>query len=206
MKIRKFRTGVINTNTYVAYEGLDGVIIDPAYDVAAAESIKGFAKAEGIVLRAILLTHGHFDHCGGCGLFENLPAFISEADAERAKRAEFYGKAFGNFTALNALTCKPFGTNAEFVDAGGFRFKVIHTPGHSSGSVCYLHKNIIFCGDTLFKYCIGRTDFPEGSDEDMTSSLIKLIALEGDFKLFPGHGESTTLDFEKKHNGYLLKL
>ena len=95
-------------------------------------------------------------------------------------------------------------SGGETLDVAGIAVKVMHTPGHTAGGVCYIAEDCIFSGDTLFELSYGRTDFPTGSFKELKNSIVnKLFALKGDYKVFPGHGAPTTLQFEREHNPVL---
>ena len=94
-------------------------------------------------------------------------------------------------------------TEGDFFTLGGMSFRVFHTPGHTPGSVCLLFENALFCGDTLFAGSCGRTDLPGGNPAALRASLQRLAALKGDYMIYPGHGDTSTLDYERKTNPYL---
>ena len=142
-----------------------------------------------------MLTHGHFDHVGAVReLFSetDCDVYISEADLSLPPMIT-NGRLFYTHTypASGALTL------------AGLTFRVLPTPGHTPGSVCLLAGDTMFSGDTLFRGSCGRTDFPGGSWEQISASLKTLAALPGDYRVLPGHGEETSLEWERKHNPYL---
>ena len=194
LKIRTLPLGAYQTNTYLVWEENSSVcvVIDPGYQ---ANTILREAKALGKKISAIFLTHGHFDHVG----------------AVRDLVAEVGGPVYPNEADLAMpaqLTAGPlYYTNTynegDFVDAAGLSFKVLHTPGHTPGSVCLMCENVIFSGDTLFWGSCGRTDLPGGSWNTIRVSLRRLADLKGDYRVYPGHGDETTLDFERKMNPYM---
>ena len=186
--------GAYQTNTYLVWdENSTGcVVIDPGYQ---ADTILREAKVLGKEISAIFLTHGHFDHVGavrdlvaevGC------PVYLNDADlampAQLTAGPLYYTNIYGE---------------GDFVDAAGLSFKVLHTPGHTPGSVCLMCENVIFSGDTLFWGSCGRTDLPGGSWNTIRISLRRLADLKGDYRVYPGHGDETTLDFERKMNPYM---
>ena len=194
LNIHTLTLGLYQTNCYIVHaEGSKQcVVIDPGYE---ANTILNRTTLLGLEIQAILLTHGHFDHVGAvrqiaadtdCQVFlhENelsLPAAMTDGPL-------FYTDLYG----------------AEgIVTVAGLQVKVLHTPGHTPGSVCLMIGDVIFSGDTLFAGSMGRCDFPGSNIFDMRKSLRKLRDLPGDYQVFPGHAESTTLEFERNTNPYL---
>lgn len=155
-------------------------------------------------LKYILLTHGHFDHIIGVkGIKEKYGAkvVISKEDEPMLNSAKLSLAAFCG-AVQNNVDADIIVSDGDVLTLGETKIKVIATPGHTSGSVCYVAEDCIFSGDTLFYCSCGRTDFPSGSSEQMMSSLQKLKALDGDYKVYTGHNNLTTLDFERKNNPY----
>lgn len=156
-------------------------------------------------LKYILLTHGHFDHIIGVkGVKEKYGAqvVISKEDEPMLNSAKLSLAVFCN-APQNNVDADIIVKDGDEITLGETKIKVMATPGHTSGSVCYIAENCIFSGDTLFYCSCGRTDFPSGSPEQMMSSLQKLKALDGDYKVYTGHNNLTTLDFERKNNPYM---
>lgn len=156
-------------------------------------------------LKYILLTHGHFDHIiGAKGVKENYGAkvVISKEDEPMLNSAKLSLAAFCD-APQNNVDADVIVKDGDEITLGNTKIKVMATPGHTSGSVCYIAENCIFSGDTLFYCSCGRTDFPSGSPEQMMSSLQKLKSLDGDYKVYTGHNNLTTLDFERKNNPYM---
>lgn len=167
-------------------------VIDPGYH---AEVILGYLEQNGLSVEAILLTHGHFDHVGAVkDLAAELDCDVYISDRELSLPPMITnGKLYYTHT---------YDASGELTLAG-LTIRVIPTPGHTPGSVCLLVEDALFSGDTLFAGSCGRTDLPGGSQPDIAASLRKLAALPGDYRVFPGHGSSTTLDAERKLNPYL---
>ena len=202
LNVIELSLGDYQTNTYIVHaKGAKSCcIIDPGYD---AKVILSKVAALGLTVDAVLLTHGHFDHVGavedivkatGCKLW------MSESDWSQFPNpvtSYFYPLANCDFTEVN------FCEDGEVIQAGGLTFLTLATPGHTHGSVCFRCENALFTGDTLFAGSCGRTDLPGGDGKWLRQSLQRLAELEGDFIIFPGHGESTTLAEEKKYNPYL---
>lgn len=193
MTIHTLPLGYLQTNCYILQSDTGHcLVIDPADQ---ADVILDFIQTKGLTLDAILLTHGHFDHVGAVKYLSaetDCPVYIHEADLSLPP-AITAGKLYHTHTYAEGDTL----TLADLT------FKVLHTPGHTPGSVCLLVGDTLFSGDTLFRGSCGRTDFPGGSWEQIQSSLKALAALPGDYRVLPGHGEQTTLEWERTHNPYL---
>ena len=194
--------GDYQTNCYIVWaEGSKTcAVIDPGYE---AKRVLAEAARLGLTIEAILLTHGHFDHVGaveelveatGCSLW------MHESDYSQfpnPTNAFFYPLANCDFTEVQ------FCEEGQVLCAGGLSFTVLHTPGHTTGSVCYRCDDALFCGDTLFAGSCGRTDLPGGELLVLRASLSRLASLTENLKIFPGHGGSSTLEKEKTYNPYL---
>lgn len=156
-------------------------------------------------LKYILLTHGHFDHIIGVKSVKEkygAQVVISKEDEPMLNSAKLSLAVFCN-APQNNVDADIIVKDGDEITLGETKIKVMATPGHTSGSVCYIAENCIFSGDTLFYCSCGRTDFPSGSPEQMMSSLQKLKALDGDYRVYTGHNNLTTLDFERKNNPYM---
>ncbi len=197
MKVESFITSPIGTNTYLVSENGRGILIDVGSD---AEDLYLYALKEGITLEAVLLTHGHFDHANGCAELQQkgIKIYIHEADAE--KLYTYKGMAAFAGVKLNAFKADEFVEDGETLSLMGKKINVLHTPGHSKGSVCYVIDDSVFCGDTLFCGSYGRYDVYDGDLNELKNSAKKIFSLNGDYKLYPGHGEFSTLDEERKTN------
>lgn len=198
MKVDFCVTTPLQTNTYIVSENGKGFVVDPGGDW---ELLKKKIVELNIEIEAVLLTHGHFDHTNAALFFQNEGAkvFCHRDDCDKLKT--YKGLAFSAGIHHNKLTPDIALVGGESLKIAGMTVKVIHTPGHSKGSVCYLVDDLIFCGDTLFYMLFGRTDFFDGSFSEIKNSIFnKLFNLKGDFKLYTGHGEFSTLDFERKNN------
>lgn len=156
-------------------------------------------------LKYILLTHGHFDHIIGVKSVKEkygAQVVISKEDEPMLNSSKLSLAAFCN-APQNNVDADIIVKDGDEITLGETKIKVMATPGHTSGSVCYIAEHCIFSGDTLFYCSCGRTDFPSGSHEQMMTSLQKLKALDGDYKVYTGHNNLTTLDFERKNNPYM---
>ena len=199
--------GDFGTNCYIIEtEHKDAVIIDAPY---SADIISREIDRLGLSLKMILLTHGHCDHIEAIGgLVEKYgcEVYIAEQDAamlqsRRLCLAEYFNSDFAPFNGAKTLT------DGDTVSLDGETLTVISTPGHSNGSVCYIHKDAIFTGDTLFQDSVGRTDFPDGDFAMEISSIAKLYsAVDKNYVIYPGHGEASDLESELKYNPYLEML
>lgn len=207
MKIHTLNLGELRSNCYVV-ETAPGrcIIVDLGGD---ADYLMNFLKLNKLKLTKILLTHGHFDHIGGVEEVRRLTGaevFIHLNDSEMLTSEKFSlasGMSYNPFIPVTLWTAVE---EDAIIQDGDLSFKVIHTPGHSRGSVCYICEDVIFSGDTLFNRSIGRTDFLGSNPIDMKKSLKKLSLLEGDYKVLPGHNMPTTLDFERKMNPYMKNI
>lgn len=208
MNIKKLVLGNISVNCYLVLSEDFAIVIDPGY---YCENIVEFLNENKDKSRLILLTHGHFDHIGGAKQISGetgVKIGIGENDAPYLKSPTF--NLSGNF----GIPIKPFEADFKYKDGekiiiGNETIKVIETPGHTKGSVCYLLGDNLFCGDTLFFEGYGRTDFPGGDMEEMKKSFYKITTLfDKETVLFPGHGESTTIAHEIENNplGYFSAI
>jgi glyoxylase-like metal-dependent hydrolase (beta-lactamase superfamily II) len=209
MIIKMFTVGMLFTNCYIAAcpETKQAIIIDPGFDSASkAEKIFNFIEENTLKLKFIVNTHGHPDHICGNGIVKRkfqTPILVHEKDAFMlGTLGKVIAKFFGfNSSSPSADTLLKDGDHVEF---GKLALKVMHTPGHSPGSISLIGENEVFTGDTLFAGSIGRTDLPQSSKSDMKESLKKLAALPEDFRVYPGHGPTTTIGEEKRSNPFLI--
>lgn len=192
MKVHTLPLGSYQTNTYILQNENHCVIIDPGYE---PDMILAFLQAHGLTADAILLTHGHFDHVGGVRQLAadlECPVYIHEADLSLPPQL-----------TAGMLYYTDLYTEGDQLLLAGLSIRVMHTPGHTPGSVCLLCDDVMFSGDTLFSGSCGRTDLPGGSWTTIAQSLKRLAALKKNYRVYPGHAEPTTLDAEKKYNPYL---
>lgn len=194
LQIKTLTLGQYETNCYILYSeaSSDCIVIDPGYEPERVlEAVKSLNKH----LQAILLTHGHFDHVGGVReIFAQTDCDIYLCPADCAMPEQMTAGPL-------CYTCSY--QEGDVLSLAGLTLRVLQTPGHTPGSVCLLCDGNLFSGDTLFAGSCGRTDLPSGSWNDLQTSLSRLKALEGSFTVYPGHGEATTLDAEKRYNPYL---
>ena len=191
--ITKLTLGLYQVNTYILSQDNNAVVIDPGYE---SDAIVDHLNDNDLTLKAILLTHGHFDHVGAVkelAAETGCPVYIHAAEATLPPMMTA-GPLYYTHTYAEGDTLTPI---------PGMELKVLHTPGHTPGSVCLLWGDQMFSGDTLFEGSCGRVDFPGSSPQQMKESLHRLASLQAEYHVHPGHGESTTLNREKGYNPYL---
>jgi len=208
LEIRYLSVGILQTNTYLIFDrgSREGVLIDPGDE---AERIIDLVNRCDVRVKGIYLTHAHFDHLLalrdlrsdlGCGFY------LHRNDEHLLKLAPHYAKEF-----IGRVTPPPPSPDGWIADGQIIRIgkgycKVLHTPGHTPGSVCYLleEERAVLTGDTLFAGSIGRTDLPGGDLEQLRSSILdKLLKLPDDYVIYPGHGPSSTIGVEKRLNPFV---
>lgn len=204
MKISIFKIGELHNNCYIIIDDKNnGVLIDCNI---AFEPIVKFIKENNINLKAILLTHGHFDHINGVKKMQNLTnakVYIHKDEeimltSEKYNlNADFSTQKYEQITDYNLIN------DGDEIIVGEMKFQVIHTPGHSPGGVVYKIQDILFTGDTLFMGTVGRADLIGSDFKTLLNSVQKLKNLSGDYRVLAGHGDETTLEYERKTNQYL---
>lgn len=202
MKLFCIRTGELAVNTYfLVNERTKGaIVIDAGEDF---ELIKSRAKEKGITIKAELLTHGHFDHAGSAKKLQDsgVKIFISQIDAIKLLNDDNLSKDFGK--EFDRCSADYRFKDGDTLVIEGITVKAVLTPGHTDGSATFIIDDMMFTGDTLFFESVGRTDFPTGNGKELVKSVKKLFAFDGDYKVYTGHGEFTTLDHERKYNRYI---
>lgn len=200
MFIRTVVVGFLETNCYLvsAGESGDAAVVDPGAD---APKIMVALEQKNLTPRAILLTHGHYDHTGAIKelvekfnipilLHEKEADFMSISEAERARYGEDGGKKYQLLQ------------DGDIIKIGDLELKTIATPGHTPGGVCFLSGSSCVTGDTLFQDGVGRSDFPGGDERVLQQSIReKLMTLPDDTRIFPGHGDASTIGIERKYFG-----
>lgn len=197
--------GPVQTNCYLLGEEEHKIaaLIDPG---DSGEALVRWAEEQGYQVTMILLTHGHFDHIMGVKAALNalaakgmqVPVYVHRADYPLAPCG------FCDNVTLEGIPDVRFYDEGDTVPLANLTIQVIYTPGHTRGGVCLVVDDVIFSGDTLFRGSCGRTDFPGSSPVEILDSLWKLAQLHGDYTVYPGHDQQTTLREERQHNPYLL--
>jgi glyoxylase-like metal-dependent hydrolase (beta-lactamase superfamily II) len=204
-----FTVGKLFTNCYIVAcpETKEAIIIDPGFEsVSEAEKVFKFIEEKALKPKFVVNTHGHPDHICGNGLVKGkfqTPILIHEKDAFMLGRL---GRVIAKFAGFenSSPSADALLKDGDIISFGKITLKIMHTPGHSPGSISLVGKKEVFTGDTLFAGSIGRTDIPRGSVLDIKESLRKLACLPDDFKVYPGHGPTTTIGEEKRSNPFLL--
>lgn len=205
---KAFNPPVVASNSYIIkdIESGEAAVIDAGVYNARFEAVLKSMNIEK--LKYILLTHGHFDHIMGVKRLQE--AFGGEIVIHSAD-ADCLTDSRKSLAAMLGFDCPSFACDKTVSDGniltlGETPIEVIHSPGHTVGSVTYKTEKYLFTGDTLFHSSVGRTDFPGGSMEEILSSIKKLYSLDGEYRVCPGHGDETTLSFERENNPYTRGL
>lgn len=199
MIIKQFTLGQLENNVYLVMDEKTkkAVLIDAS---AMSPEIVQTVKELGAKVQYILLTHGHFDHVMGVNALKkalNTEAVIHKDDLAISDNVNEFTRLFG-LPDGEVPKYELYINDGDVITVGDMKIKVIHTPGHTEGGVCYLIEDTMFSGDTLFKESVGRTDLFGGSFEKLSDSIKnKLFKLKNDIKVYPGHGPMTTIGHEK---------
>lgn len=210
MEIRMLTLGIVSTNAYLVGNSATGeaVLIDPVDD---AEHIKATADAEGWTIKLILATHAHFDHVLASKALKEMtgaPFYIHEETVSWLETLPNQGAMFGMprfpeaATPDRLLTSEP-----ETIEAAGFQFQTLYTPGHAPGHLAFFvpEAKVVFSGDTLFMGNIGRTDLPGGNYDTLMHSIIdRLLPLGDEVRVLCGHGVETTIAHERRTNPFVI--
>lgn len=207
MEVTKITVGPISENCFIVRVSAEkAVIIDPG---AEGERIVRRLEELNLTPEKILLTHGHFDHIGAAAFLKekyNIPLFVSEEDECMLNDREKSAAVIAPFMEFNPVAADVIFKDGDEIDIGDLKAKVLATPGHSKGSVCFIIDDCIFAGDTVFRGSAGRTDLYSGDFREQEQSIIKLSKLKGMFKLYCGHGADSTLEEEKNFNPFFAGL
>lgn len=208
INIKNLVLGQLQVNCYFIEDAETGniAVVDPGDN---SNNLSKLIVEKSDKIKYILLTHGHFDHIGYAKELKNLTnaqvviskidePFLSDGNLNLS--LPFFGRSVPTVTADITLN------DGDEIMLGNTVIKYISTPGHTAGSGCYIADNAIFTGDTLMKLSMGRTDFPTSSNTDMLASLKKLYNLNQNYTVCPGHGGTSTLDYERKYNPYLNNI
>ena len=206
LKVEQYVVGPVQTNCYFAIndDTKEVLVIDPG---ASADQLAKKIRQEKLIPIAILLTHGHFDHAGGAEeLAKHFDIKIYAEEHEKETLDTPSLNLSGWEGVQKTYHADVFLKNEQEIDLAGFHIRVFHTPGHTEGGTCYYIESIgvLFSGDTLFCESVGRTDFPGGSMSDIVHSIKdKLMVLPDDTKVYTGHGEGTSIGYERVHNPFI---
>lgn len=207
LEMNKLVLGSVGTNCYIVWnkETKEAIVIDPA---DSALTIRESVLSNGLTLKAILLTHGHFDHIYALSdlirIF-HVPVYCHEAEREVLADPMMNLSAVMGSHGKVTLDATDYVKDGQILELIGEKIQVIHTPGHTKGGACYyfMSENKVFVGDTLFLESVGRTDFPTGNGPELILSIKnKLYPLADDVLVYPGHGPSTSIGYEKEQNPY----
>ena len=202
MRVYSCVTTPLETNTYLVANGNRGFLIDPGGD---EDRVNAMIKESGVdSIDAVLLTHAHADHIGLAKYFQEKGAkiYLHKADLDKVGSYKNMG-VFLN-VIVPSFDVDVILEGGEHLQIDGLDVLVIHTPGHSKGSVCFIINDCIFAGDTIFCASYGRTDFYDGNQDEIYDSIVnKIFKLDGNYKIYCGHGPETTLELEKASNPIL---
>ncbi len=210
MKVLILPLGAMGANCLILFDETTkiGAVVDPGGE-SAEDKIIARAAADNITIKYILLTHAHFDHMLSLEALREktgAPLALHKYDAEALPHPNLtYMEQFAKVNE-GSRPAEILLNDGDNLWLGETKIEVMHTPGHTIGSVCYKSGSAIITGDTLFRGSIGRCDLYGGDEMAMEQSLKKLISLEGDYKLYPGHGSTSTLSRERTENVYLRRL
>ena len=206
IKIESRVLGPVATNCYliINLDNNESIIVDPA---DSPESIYDMVVRSASRPQAILLTHGHFDHIGAANEVREHYGIKIYASCDEEKLLASPARNLSNAYGMSLrVTADVLHNDGDILELAGLKIKAIHTPGHTEGGTCYYIESIgvLFSGDTLFCESVGRTDFPGGSMSDIVRSIKdKLMVLPDDTKVYTGHGEGTSIGYERVHNPYI---
>ncbi len=205
MKVGRLVLGMVGTNCYFIYraDNQKAIVVDPA---DSGEYLYQKLKDNGIEVAAIFLTHGHFDHILGCNELRKLTgAKVYACDEEQDVCEDTHNNCTEQIGRLYTVTADEYIHDGAKIEIEGMKCTLLHTPGHTKGSCCYYfpEDGILISGDTLFAGSVGRADLPTGSEGTLIRSIKnKLSGLPGDVKVYPGHGDATTIEYESRNNPY----
>lgn len=205
MFIERLVVGNMDANSYIvaAEDTNEALVIDPGGSV---EKILNLLKEHDLNVKYIVNTHGHIDHIAANEKLlaeTNAQLLIHEADANFLEEPELNLSAFMGAENVISPTADRLLKSGEKINCGEINLEVLHTPGHTKGSICLLGEEVLLSGDTLFARGVGRTDFPTGSRQELNESLSKIMELDLKLRIYPGHGPTATLAEVKENNPYL---
>lgn len=202
--LKAFTVGPMEANCYILYnpDKREGLIIDPG---AEGSRLIKFIKQEKISINYIINTHGHPDHIGANRKIKehtNAPILIHQYDAPMLTKSESVLPLIFPLES-SSPPADTFIKDGDLIECAGMKLKVLHTPGHTPGGISLLIDDSIFTGDTLFSGSIGRSDLPGGSQEVLLNSIKKILSLDENLIIYPGHGPSTTVSEELHSNPFI---
>lgn len=196
-------TGLFGSNCYILGDNGEGVVIDPGVE---AGEILGAAEKNSLKVKYIILTHTHIDHICYMDELRDLTGAkvaVHKADSDTFSNPVLNGSVLMGQN-ISFKDADIFLKEGDVLEVGSLKLNIIHTPGHTPGGICIKVDNNIFTGDTLFRLSIGRTDLGRGSYEELINSIkSRLMILDDNVKVYPGHNEPTTIGFERKNNPFL---
>jgi len=203
MIIKCIPTGMFQSNSYIVADNGEGVVIDSG---VSSEDILKKVENLGLKIKYVILTHSHIDHiCTVDETSKGLGAKVAIYKLEAGALTDAYLNG-SEMVGMNR-TYKEAGVfleDGDIIEAGGLKFEIIHTPGHTMGGISIKVNNHIFTGDTLFRTSIGRSDLPGGNQKVLLDSIRnKLMSLQDDIVVYPGHGRETTIGYERKNNPFI---
>jgi glyoxylase-like metal-dependent hydrolase (beta-lactamase superfamily II) len=207
MKVERIIAGPLQSNCYIVYDEktLDAMVVDPGDE---PEKIIGVLDKKKLRVGYIVCTHGHFDHVGAVSRVKDrtgAKVVINKDDIDIYSKAKDQA-AFWGYDMDSPINPDMFVGEDDELSLGGLKFKVMLTPGHSPGGICLYGEGIVLTGDTVFAGSVGRTDLFGGSMEELKKSFTEIMSLPPGTKIFPGHGEWSTVQEEKEHNFFIHEL
>lgn len=203
MEIFTLANGPFMVNSFLVVNGQKAFIIDPG---AGIRPILAKIQSEKLELEAIIATHGHIDHIDGVNTVKkqyNVPFYVNSLDSELVQTVQMQARMFGVPDPGRITPDMELPARSE-LEAAGLKLDLFHTPGHSQGSVSILIDDVLFAGDTLFNFSIGRTDLPGGNYAQLINSIrTKILILPDETRVLSGHGPETTVGMERKMNPFL---
>lgn len=203
MDIGAMSLGPLGTNCYVVSKNQEALVVDPSGD---ADQLMDYIANNNLNVKAILLTHAHFDHIGAVDELRkycDCEVYVHELEADWLTDPELNRSIY----LPQQVKVKPAEHHIKpgKMELGSFVFDVIHTPGHSPGSVSFVFEEskFVISGDVLFHQGIGRTDLPGGNYQQLEASILRLYQLNDAFTVYPGHGPETTISYEKQNNPFV---
>lgn len=202
MIVKNFIEPPIDNNNYLIIdeESKEAALIDCS---AVDNDIRAELKAQGATLKYILLTHGHFDHIAGLRPNFNVPVLMHQNDQGWVNKVNQYMPMMG-MPEMTVPKIDKYIEDGEIIKLGNTEIKVIHTPGHTQGGVCFYVDGKLFSGDTIFREAVGRCDLEGGDFDQIVDSIeTKIFTLPPETVIYPGHGRMTSVEWEKEHNRFL---